>query len=52
MKNIQTYNNIRQHSCSNKKTKFRDVNRFLKKETGDINMRITGSGVCDRIKHY
>ena len=35
-----------------KKTKFRDVNRFLKKETGDINMRITGSGVCDRMKHY
>ena len=37
--------------CSNKKTKFRDVNRFLKIQTGDINMNITGSGVCDRMKY-
>ena len=37
--------------CSNKKTKFRDVNHFLKIQTGDINMNITGSGVCDRMQY-
>jgi hypothetical protein len=37
--------------CSNKKTKFRDANHFLKIQTGDINMNITGSGVCDRMQY-
>ena len=37
--------------CSNKKTKFRDVNNFLRTQTGDFKMNITGSGVCDRMQH-
>lgn len=34
-----------------KKTKFNEVNRFLRNETGDYSMKITGSGVCDRMQH-
>ena len=34
-----------------KKTKFNEVNRFLRNETGDYSMKITGSGVCDRMQY-
>ena len=37
--------------CSKKKTKFRDVNKFLRTQTGNFKMNITGSGVCDRMQH-
>lgn len=37
--------------CSNKKTKFRDVNKFLRIQKGDFKMNITRSGVCDRMQH-
>ena len=34
-----------------KKTKFNEVNRFLRSQTGDYTMKITGSGVCDRMQY-
>ena len=37
--------------CSNKKTKFRDVNKFLRIQKGDFKINITGSGVCDRMQY-
>ena len=33
------------------KTKFNEVNRFLRMQTGDNTMKITGSGVCDRMQY-
>ena len=37
--------------CSNKKTKFKDVNKFLKRHKSDFTVSITGSGVCDRMQY-
>ena len=37
--------------CSNKKTKFRDVNKFLRIQKDDFKINITGSGVCDRMQY-
>ena len=37
--------------CSNKKTKFEDVNKFLKRHKSDLTVSITGSGVCDRMQY-
>ena len=34
-----------------KKTKFNEVNRYLRSQTGDYSMKITGSGVCDRMQY-
>ena len=34
-----------------KKTKFNEVNRYLRSQTGDNSMKITGSGVCDRMQY-
>ena len=36
---------------SRKKTKFNEVNRYLRSQTGDYSMKITGSGVCDRMQY-
>ena len=33
------------------KTKFNEVNRYLRSQTGDYSMKITGSGVCDRMQY-
>lgn len=33
------------------KTKFNEVNRYLRSQTGDYSIKITGSGVCDRMQY-
>lgn len=37
--------------CSIKKTKFHDIKKFLRRQTGNFKMNITGSGVCDRMQY-
>ena len=34
-----------------KKTKFNEVNMYLRSQTGDYPMKIIGSGVCDRMQY-
>ena len=34
-----------------KKTKFNEVDWYLRSQTGDYSMKITGSGVCDRMQY-
>ena len=34
-----------------KKTKFNEVNRYLRSQTDDYSMKITGSSVCDKMQY-